>query len=98
MSTPKSVFFTRKPLSLFFLMYALVMSMSGCSTTAQSVPSVPYQENLLTRCPVQLPRLAGNTGQDFDQALRAYRTLYSECAARHNQLITEINQRREIEP
>ncbi|WP_419721238.1 Rz1-like lysis system protein LysC [Pectobacterium versatile] len=73
------------------------MSMSGCSTTAQNGQNVPYQANLLTRCPVQIPRLAGNTGQDFDQALRAYRTLYSECAARHNQLITDINQRREIE-
>ncbi|AVT57996.1 hypothetical protein OA04_13850 [Pectobacterium versatile] len=97
MNTRKIVSFTQKPLNLFFLMCALVMSMSGCSTTAQSRPNVPYQENLLTRCPVQFPRLAGNTGQDFDQALRAYRTLYSECAARHNQLITDINQRREIE-
>ncbi|UEM40078.1 hypothetical protein DMB82_0003335 [Pectobacterium aquaticum] len=58
---------------------------------------MPYQANLLTLCPVQFPRLAGNTGQDFDQALRAYRVLYSECAAIHNQLITDINQRREIE-
>ncbi|WP_071822508.1 Rz1-like lysis system protein LysC [Yersinia massiliensis] len=73
------------------------MSMSGCSTTVRNAPSVPYQENLLTPCPEQLPRLAGNTGTDFSDALEQYKTLYPECAARHNQLITEIRQRRDFE-
>ncbi|UZX56883.1 hypothetical protein ND446_02555 [Yersinia ruckeri] len=67
--------------------------MSGCSTTAPLPPSVPYQANLLTPCNKVLPRLGGNTGNDFDNALRAYRSLYTLCAARHNKLINEINTR-----
>ncbi|NHB87190.1 hypothetical protein C5471_05470 [Photorhabdus tasmaniensis] len=54
---------------------------------------MPYQENLKTRCPVNLPRLDGVTGADFDKTLRRYRTGYAACAARHNQLVTEIEKR-----
>ncbi|WP_082170815.1 Rz1-like lysis system protein LysC [Yersinia pekkanenii] len=71
--------------------------MSGCSTPARKVPSVPYQESLLTPCPVTLPRLTGNTGADFSDALEQYKKIYPECAARHNQLITEIHQRRDFQ-
>lgn len=56
-----------------------------------------YQENLLTHCPITLPRLNGNTGADFDNVLRRYTRLYSDCAARHNQLTDEIKQRQEDE-
>nr|WP_246585505.1 hypothetical protein [Yersinia kristensenii] len=73
------------------------MSMSGCSTPARRVPNVPYQENLLTPCPVTLPRLAGNTGTDFSNTLQQYAQLYPDCAARHNQLIAEIYLRKELE-
>lgn len=44
-------------------------------------------------CPENLPRLTGKTGNDFDVALRGYRSLYTDCAARHNQLVREIKQR-----
>lgn len=47
----------------------------------------------MTRCPTELPRLAGATGNDFDATLRAFTVLYTACAARHNQLTTEIHQR-----
>ncbi|UYJ93281.1 hypothetical protein N4225_20220 [Yersinia enterocolitica] len=73
------------------------MITSGCSTPVRNVPNVPYQENLLTPCPVTLPRLAGNTGTDFSDTLGQYQKIYPECAARHNQLISEIKQRKELE-
>ncbi|EPA3163605.1 hypothetical protein ACQ26G_000693 [Yersinia enterocolitica] len=69
------------------------MNMSGCSTKAVMPPNVPYQENLLTKCDTVLPRLTGTTGNDFDNALRAYRSIYILCAARHNQLINEMTLR-----
>lgn len=74
---------------------ALLMSMSGCSTKARTLPSVAYQENQLTLCPVILPRLAGTTGADFDSALTAYRQMYTDCAVRHNALVGTIRQRKE---
>lgn len=85
-----------KPLNLYSAMFALLMSMSGCSTTVLNRPNEPYQENLLARCPQDLPRLAGPTGSDFDLALRQYSNLYVVCAARHNQLVTEIQLRKDV--
>nr|WP_233420396.1 hypothetical protein [Yersinia bercovieri] len=67
--------------------------MSGCSTKVVTPQNVPYQENQLTKCDTVLPRLTGMTGHDFDNALRAYRSIYTLCAARHNQLINEIHLR-----
>ncbi|OVZ97965.1 hypothetical protein CBW53_06565 [Yersinia frederiksenii] len=69
------------------------MNMSACSTKAPTPPNVRYQENQLTKCDTVLPRLTGTTGNDFDSALRAYRSIYTLCAARHNQLINEIHLR-----
>lgn len=85
-----------KWLSRYLVPFALVMSMCGCSTPPLRGMKPFYQgfqENLLTECPQDLPRLAGNTGSDFDQALRAYSSRYVECAARHNELINNIRQR-----
>nr|WP_232370155.1 hypothetical protein [Xenorhabdus lircayensis] len=58
--------------------------------------SAPYQENLLTRCQAKLPKLAGTTGNNLVDVVMAYSTLYGTCAARHNQLVDEINKRKEI--
>jgi len=44
-----------------------------------------------------LPRLNGKTGADFDEVVRRLRSLYTVCAARHNQLVREIKQRESIE-
>ncbi|AVJ18317.1 hypothetical protein CLM71_14815 [Serratia sp. MYb239] len=54
---------------------------------------MPYQANLLTRCPTTLPRLNSNTGAALTAALEEYRKIYPPCAARHNQLADEIEQR-----
>ncbi|ECX9514184.1 hypothetical protein F6Z27_09085 [Salmonella enterica] len=62
----------------------------------QIKPNENYQENQLTLCPVTLPRLAGQTGNDFDAALTAYRQMYTDCAARHNALVGIIRQRKEL--
>ncbi|OUK82145.1 hypothetical protein BZY51_05150 [Enterobacter hormaechei] len=72
------------------------MITSGCSTNWRPAPSEPYQENQLALCPVDLPRLAGPTGNDFDAALTAYRQMYADCAARHNALVGIIRQRKDL--
>ncbi len=86
----------RKPLSRFLATFALLMITSGCSTKVQIKPNENYQETQLTLCPVTLPRLAGPTGNDFDAALKAYRLMYTDCAARHNALVGIIRQRKEL--
>lgn len=53
--------------------------------------NVRYQENLKTKCAVQLPRLKGTQGKDAAELLTLYLEMYGQCAARHNQLIDEIN-------
>ncbi|HEY3982672.1 hypothetical protein [Cedecea sp.] len=57
---------------------------------------MPYQESLKVLCPVQLPRLTGAQGNNAADLLLIYLELYGQCAARHNQLITEINQREKM--
>ncbi|MDI9768630.1 hypothetical protein QM327_18945 [Pantoea dispersa] len=52
--------------------------------------SVPFQENLKTKCPVNLPRLAGTNGRAAAELLNQWIDIYSVCAARHNQLVDEI--------
>ncbi len=89
--------FVRKLLSRCLAMFVLLMIMSGCSTKALIKPSEPYQENQLTLCPVNLPRLLGPTGTDFDATLTAYKNLYTACAVRHNALVGAIRQRKDLE-
>lgn len=96
MRTTPSVKSARKLLSRYLATFALLMSMSGCSTRVLTKPSEPYQENQLTLCPVILPRLAGKTGTDFDTALSRYIQLYTDCAVRHNALVGIIRERKEL--
>ncbi|MEX9212846.1 hypothetical protein AB7X03_14200 [Providencia rettgeri] len=74
-------------------MSALALSLSACTTTPPNGLNVPYQANLLNKCPEKLPRLNGQTGKDAGQVLTEYPEIYGDCAARHNQLVTEIKQR-----
>ncbi|MCX9039273.1 hypothetical protein NLN94_09200 [Citrobacter portucalensis] len=55
---------------------------------------MPYQENLLTLCPEELPRLQGEKGHDLAAVLLRYQDIYPVCAARHNSLVNEILLRR----
>ncbi|WP_228864237.1 hypothetical protein [Xenorhabdus sp. PB30.3] len=70
--------------------------MSGCTTTPPAPSGEPYQENLLTKCQHQLPKLTGATGNNLATVLMDYSALYGNCAARHNQLVDEINKRKEF--
>ncbi|WP_099125536.1 hypothetical protein [Xenorhabdus stockiae] len=56
----------------------------------------PYQENLLKKCQTRLPTLTGTTGNNIANILMDYPALYGNCAARHNQLVDEINKRKEF--
>ncbi|WP_071827926.1 hypothetical protein [Xenorhabdus nematophila] len=58
--------------------------------------SAPYQESLLTKCQGTLPKLTGTTGNNLANILIDYSALYGHCAARHNQLVDEINKRKEL--
>ncbi len=51
---------------------------------------------MMAECPESLPRMGGNTGAHFDEVLRQLRSMYTTCAARHNQLVREIKQRESI--
>lgn len=86
----------RKCLSRFLLTGACLMSLSACTTAPSPVPNVRYQENLKTRCATQLPRLNGATGKDAAELLTVYLEIYGQCAARHNQLVDEINLREHV--
>ncbi|WP_074439120.1 hypothetical protein [Photorhabdus australis] len=55
-----------------------------------------YQENLLTKCQGRLPRLTGTTGNNLANVIMDYSKLYGNCAARHNQLVDEINKKKEL--
>lgn len=86
-----------KWLSRFLLMCACLLSMSACTTPPLNKPNVPYQENLKIKCQENdLPRLTGTQGTAAAEALNAWPEIYGQCAARHNQLIDEINKREEI--
>ncbi|HEP0305461.1 TPA: hypothetical protein QIS90_001274 [Providencia rettgeri] len=58
-----------------------------------TVSNVSYQANLLKKCPDILPKLEGETGAFAAETLLTMANLYGDCAARHNQLVTEIKQR-----
>ncbi|CDH32342.1 conserved exported hypothetical protein [Xenorhabdus bovienii str. Intermedium] len=88
--------FVLKWLSLFLLLCALALSLSGCTTRPPTVLSEHYQENLLTKCQGTLPKLTGTTGNNLANVLIESSALYGHCAARHNQLVDEINKRKEI--
>nr|WP_312217004.1 hypothetical protein [Pantoea vagans] len=74
-------------------MIACLVIISGCTTPPVKTQNVPYQENLKTKCPVNLPRLNGTNGRAAAELLIQWIDIYSTCAARHNQLIDEINLR-----
>ncbi|SFN70305.1 hypothetical protein SAMN05421579_11611 [Xenorhabdus japonica] len=88
--------FVLKWSSLFLLLCALALSLSGCTTTPPTPSGEPYQENLLKKCQAILPKLTGTTGNNLANILIDYSALYGNCAARHNQLVDEINKRKEF--
>lgn len=85
-----------KWLSRYLLTFACLLSLSACTTKPPPAPNVRYQENLKTKCAAQLPRLTGTTGRDAAELLIIYLDIYGQCAARHNQLIDEINLRENL--
>ena len=87
---------TRRRLSRYSALCVLLMSTSGCLTRVSVVPDEHYQASLLATCPEDLPALTGPTGHDFDLLTRTLLFLYTDCAARHNQLVNEIQQRNAI--
>ncbi|MFP9439151.1 hypothetical protein AB6D34_08255 [Pectobacterium brasiliense] len=73
------------------------MSLSACTTPPSNELNEPYQESLKKKCPVNnLPTLAGNTGTDAAIPLKEWPEIYGDCAARHNQLVDEMNQRENL--
>ncbi|AVY99397.1 hypothetical protein DAI21_17930 [Lelliottia sp. WB101] len=92
-----SVFLAWKSTIRFSVASALLMIICGCSMKPVRLPSAPYQANLTQECPETLPRLNGKTGADFDGVMRPLRSMYTDCAARHNQLVREIKQREKLD-
>ena len=48
------------------------------------------------KCQERLPRLTGTQGNSAAELLIMYLDIYGKCAARHNQLVDEINLRENI--
>ncbi|HGE6484097.1 TPA: hypothetical protein ACGEHY_005275 [Klebsiella variicola] len=71
-------------------MCASALTLSACTTKQYQPLSVPYQENLKTKCPVKLPRLTGTNGASAAELINQWTDLYLTCSARHNQLVDEI--------
>lgn len=86
-----------KLLSLFLLTFVCLTSLLACTTKTLPPLNAPYQENLKTKCPhTNLPLLKNTTGEAAAELLIDLINLYGECAARHNQLIDEINKQEEL--
>lgn len=77
--------------SLFSAMFVslLAMTLSGCLIFQ---PKERPPENLLTKCPQELPMLTDGTGKDVVLTMRDWANQYHDCKTRHNGLVDAINE------
>lgn len=82
----------RRPLAMLLIAIALVVILSSCSTNKQQITSKFYQQNTLTKCVEILPKIENNTAAAIQNALIEWRSIYIDCALRHNILVETINE------
>ena len=85
----------RRPLAMLLIAIALVLILSSCSINKQQNTNKFYQQNTLTKCVEILPRIENNTASAIENALTEWRSIYIDCALRHNILVETI--RNEVE-
>lgn len=74
-------------------MFALMITLLGCSTKQPEVPAKPLQQALMFRCPVDLPELPDGTGRSVLEALSVWSAQYHRCSIRHNGLVDTLEDR-----
>lgn len=85
----------RRPLAMLLIAIALVLILSSCSTNKQQITNTFYQQNTLTKCVEILPKIESNTANTaaaIQNALIEWRSIYIDCALRHNTLVETINE------
>lgn len=80
----------RRPLAAALFLIALVLILSSCSMNNQPNLKKFYQQNTLTKCPELLPRIENNSRLAIQNALIEFRSIYVDCALRHNSLVETI--------
>lgn len=74
-------------------MFALMITLLGCSTKQPEAPAKPLQQALLVKCPVDLPALPDGTGRSAVETLSAWAAQYHRCAVPHNALVEALKER-----
>ena len=68
----------------------LALSLSGCLTLGQKGQMPTFQENLMVKCPEELPTLPDGNADNAARVLRETQSIYHNCAPRHNGLVDAI--------
>lgn len=74
------------------IMTALLLLTASCS---QGPQTKPMQENLLVKCPEELPAATGKTGADWIRMAVSWRSQYNECKTRQHGLIEAVKERQD---
>lgn len=74
-------------------MFALMITLLGCSTKQPEAPAKPLQQALLVKCPIDLPALPDGKGKSVVEALSAWAAQYHRCAVPHNALVDALEYR-----
>lgn len=82
----------RRPLALLLIFIALVLILSSCTTNKPQNTKLFYQQNTLTKCVEILPRIKNNLAPAIEDALNEWRSIYIDCALRHNTLVETITE------
>ena len=80
----------RRPLAALLILIALILILSSCSINNQPNSKKFYQQNTLTKCNESLPRIENNSSLAIQNALIEFRSIYIDCALRHNALVETI--------
>lgn len=80
----------RRPLAALLILIALILILSSCSINNQQSSKKFYQQNTLTKCNESLPRIENNSSLAIQNALIEFRSIYIDCALRHNTLVETI--------
>ena len=51
-----------------------------------------FQENLLVKCPNELPKLSSGMAGEVATVFRETQSIYHDCAARHNGLVDAVKE------
>ena len=71
-------------------MFVCLALVSACSTPRQQTTLPSYQQNLMAKCPRQLPTLSDGEAGTVLTTMKQWAGQYHDCATRHNGLVDAI--------